>query len=167
MTVKEIKSQLRELIDDRKALVGNDPEHDKIYIKDINALECAIDAVEFAEESEKRKEKKMKLKPCPFCGEYPESKSLCSGAEWIIKCTNPNCKFSVKTFPKETEQDAAALWNTRAEEPTIKTAHWDIACGSYTPFCSNCGEEPPAYEMTAFCPHCGAKMVTRGKGVTS
>ena len=40
-------------------------------------------------------------------------------------------------------------------------AHWDINCGSYTPFCSNCGEEPPAYEMTAYCPHCGCKMITR------
>lgn len=45
------------------------------------------------------------------------------------------------------------------------TAHWDIACGSYTPFCSNCGEEPPAYIMTAYCPHCGCKMVTRGSDV--
>ena len=40
-------------------------------------------------------------------------------------------------------------------------AHWDINCDSYTPFCSNCGEKPPAYDMTAYCPHCGCKMVTR------
>lgn len=41
------------------------------------------------------------------------------------------------------------------------TAHWDIACGSYTPFCSHCGKEPPGREMSRYCPNCGAKMVTR------
>ena len=56
------------------------------------------------------------------------------------------------------ERDIEAL------EYMDNTAHWDIACGSYTPFCSRCGKEPPAYEMTAFCPHCGAKMATRERG---
>jgi hypothetical protein len=40
-------------------------------------------------------------------------------------------------------------------------AHWDINCGSYTPFCSNCGES--ALKMSPYCPNCGCKMVTREK----
>lgn len=63
----------------------------------------------------------MKLKPCPFCGKDPVSKSLCSGAEWIVKCTNPKCSFSVKTYPRETEQNAIKLWNTRYGEKNITT----------------------------------------------
>lgn len=50
------------------------------------------------------------------------------------------------------------------DDPDSNTAHWDIACGDYTPFCSDCGEEPPAYHMSAYCPNCGARMVTRERG---
>lgn len=101
MNLNMIKKQLSELMEERKSLMDNDREHDDIYVKDINALECAISAVMFVEKSAKGEE---------------------------------------------------------------RTAHWDIACGSYTPFCSACGKEPPAYEMTAYCPNCGAKMVTRERG---
>lgn len=102
MTIEEIKSQLYEMIDERRALMSSgdcDVIDNAIYSKDIAALKAAIEAVQFVDDT------------------------------------------------------------ANAEEPT---AHWDIACGSYTPFCSNCGEEPPAYTMTAYCPHCGSKMVTRG-----
>lgn len=101
----------------------------------------------------------MKLKPCPFCGGLP-SWTVFNGG-YILTCGNPNCPAIVRT-EGITERQAGNKWNTRAEESAEqKNAHWDIACGSYTPFCSNCGEEPPAYEMTAYCPHCGCKMVTR------
>lgn len=40
-----------------------------------------------------------------------------------------------------------------------RTAHWDISCDGYYPFCSECGES--AVKMSKFCPNCGAKMVTR------
>lgn len=43
MTNEQIINQLLELIDDRKSLMDNDPEHDEIYIKDINALKAAIE----------------------------------------------------------------------------------------------------------------------------
>lgn len=92
MTIEEIKNQLIELIDDRKSFITGDKENDEIYIKDIEALQCALRAVELSEK---------------------------------------------------------------------KTAHWDINCDGYYPYCSNCGNEPPAGKMTAYCPSCGAEMVTR------
>lgn len=97
MTIKQIINQLRKLLDDRKSLINNDSKHDDIYIKDINALECAISAVEFFEKSAKREE---------------------------------------------------------------RTAHWDISCDGYYPYCSACRKEPPGREMTAYCPNCGRRMVT-------
>jgi hypothetical protein len=38
-------ARLEALIDDREALRINDPEHDEIYIKDIDALKAAIDII--------------------------------------------------------------------------------------------------------------------------
>lgn len=43
MTNEQIIKQLSELIDDREAFCINDPEHDEIYEKDINALKEAIE----------------------------------------------------------------------------------------------------------------------------
>lgn len=40
------------------------------------------------------------------------------------------------------------------------TAHWEICCDGYYPFCSECGEEPPGREMSRYCPNCGRRMVT-------
>ena len=45
MTTDMIKKQLAELIDDRKSLMDNDPEHDEIYEKDIDALKAAIEII--------------------------------------------------------------------------------------------------------------------------
>ncbi len=43
MTNGQIIKQLKELIDDREAFCISDPEHDEIYIKDIEALKAAIE----------------------------------------------------------------------------------------------------------------------------
>lgn len=43
MTNGQIIKQLEELIDDRESFCISDPEHDEIYIKDINALKAAIE----------------------------------------------------------------------------------------------------------------------------
>ena len=51
-----------------------------------------------------------------------------------------------------------------AEAVEERTAHWEINCDGYYPYCSACGEEPPGCGMTAFCPWCGAKMTTRRRG---
>lgn len=45
-----------------------------------------------------------------------------------------------------------------------RTAHWDISCDGYYPYCSACRKEPPGREMSRYCPNCGYKMVTRGRG---
>ena len=46
MTNKDTISQLTELIGDRKSFIEGDAEHDEIYLKDIAALNKAIDAIE-------------------------------------------------------------------------------------------------------------------------
>jgi hypothetical protein len=58
MTNKQIIKQLEALIDDREAFCISDPEHDEIYIKDINALKAAI---EFLNNPETVKHAKWKL----------------------------------------------------------------------------------------------------------
>lgn len=53
------------------------------------------------------------------------------------------------------ELDHLAFDSKREE----KTAHWDISCDGFYPFCSHCGEA--AERMTPHCPNCGRKMITR------
>ena len=43
------------------------------------------------------------------------------------------------------------------------TAHWDINCNGFYPFCSHCKHEPKNGAMSKYCPECGAKMITRGE----
>lgn len=43
----------------------------------------------------------------------------------------------------------------------VNTAHWDINCDGFYPFCSNCKKTPRAHDLTRYCPYCGAKMITR------
>ena len=43
MTIEEIKSQLRELIDDRKSFLHKVKEEDYIYERDIEALKYALE----------------------------------------------------------------------------------------------------------------------------
>lgn len=51
------------------------------------------------------------------------------------------------------------VFDSKREESEEKTAHWDICCDGFYPFCSHCGEA--AQHMTRFCPNCGRKMITR------
>lgn len=51
------------------------------------------------------------------------------------------------------------VFDSKREEKEDKTAHWDICCDGFYPFCSHCGEA--AERMSPHCPNCGAKMVTR------
>ena len=111
----------------------------------------------------------MKLKPCPFCGSeikmafsyantLPACKYVTSAS---VFCQNRDCFLQIGSdrtaMPKDVFYNA---WNTRADEPAEeKTAHWDINCDGYYPFCSHCGEA--AERMTPHCPNCGRKMITR------
>lgn len=61
------------------------------------------------------------------------------------------------------EKDIEAL-EAAVELLGERTAHWGISCDGYYPYCSACRKEPPGREMSAYCPNCGAKMVTRGRG---
>lgn len=40
----------------------------------------------------------------------------------------------------------------------VVSAHWEICCDGYYPYCSRCKQEPQGREMTKYCPNCGAKM---------
>lgn len=60
----------------------------------------------------------------------------------------------------ETLQEAYKL--IEEYDRTNPTAHWDIDCDGYYPFCSNCKESPA--KMSKHCPNCGARMITRGNG---
>ena len=46
MSIEEAMERVEELIDDRKSFITGDAEYDEIYIKDIQALERALDALE-------------------------------------------------------------------------------------------------------------------------
>lgn len=102
----------------------------------------------------------MKLKPCPFCGKTPVIKKSFGTNRLSVECENPSCDVSVQSDIRSTEDEAIGIWNTRAEEPAEKTAHWDINCDGYYPFCSHCGEA--TQRMSPFCSNCGRKMITRG-----
>ena len=101
----------------------------------------------------------MNLKPCPFCGSLPSWTVFYDG--YILTCGNPNC-FAIVSIKGNNEKEVGNKWNTRAEEPAEKTAHWDINVDGYYPFCSHCGEA--TQHMSPFCPNCGYRMTTRKHG---
>ena len=66
-----------------------------------------------------------------------------------------------KTPTLETLQEAYKLIEEYDRERP--TAHWDISCDGFYPFCSHCKQEPPHGTMTKYCPNCGSRIVTRGE----
>ena len=46
MSIEEAMERIEELIEDRKSFITEDTEYDEIYIKDIQALERALAALE-------------------------------------------------------------------------------------------------------------------------
>lgn len=53
------------------------------------------------------------LEPCPFCGAKAESYPQPLDT-WIVWCSNDDCVLS-QSYSFKTEQDAADMWNKRAE----------------------------------------------------
>lgn len=74
------------------------------------------------------KEKKVKLKPCPFCGYDPEISYEGDDPyflvwaydgyifEWFINCSNENCPVHPGTYGHEKREKAVTAWNTRVKK---------------------------------------------------
>lgn len=114
------------------------------------------------------------LKPCPFCGgeaqvvRKPYEPKVCVG------CGDDACLgFSGLGWLYETEEQAAAAWNRRAER-TCRPEVCDDGAGAWGVYCSECGyrfagpygkREVPEHMaarrdiMPRYCPNCGAKVV--------
>ena len=107
------------------------------------------------------------LKPCPFCGGRYLGLHQETNADgefmMYIECHVCEARGSVKRFPKAQFADIKSTWNDRAE----RHGRWiiDPGCGEYGR-CSRCeGKSGTQYDgvepiplLTAYCPHCGAKM---------
>ena len=69
-----------------------------------------------------------KLKPCPFCGEYPEMSFEVIDEDingrtyncYTVMCVNEDCHLSVVTT-KDNEDDAIEAWNRRKLRETEST----------------------------------------------
>ncbi|MBQ9002157.1 MAG: Lar family restriction alleviation protein [Eggerthellaceae bacterium] len=109
------------------------------------------------------------LKPCPFCGGKAEIHQNDDSGMWHVNtmhCGNDS-PFHHAYVIADTEAEAIAAWNTRAElgsrtceleETEVYTAHETV----HVLECSACGETCEhvngGYPR---CPHCGRKAVKR------
>lgn len=67
---------------------------------------------------------------------------------------------TISDYKRDISELDHLVFDSKREEKEEKTAHWDICCDGYYPFCSRCGEA--TQHMSRFCPNCGRKMITRG-----
>ena len=101
------------------------------------------------------------LKPCPFCGGEAEKLTSIDGFT-SIGCLNCNPFYGVM-IQRNTEAEAIAAWNTRAERTCRSTTDDSAWCF----VCSECGKSFPRNKLHLahnhgeinYCPNCGAKVV--------
>lgn len=101
------------------------------------------------------------LKPCPFCPpdlSDPEFVAFNRSAfdrdlHWKVRCQTCGCECGV---PESTKDDAAEVWNTRAE----RTCRYERkTTGYYVDWtCSECGHIENN-GIWNYCPKCGARVV--------
>lgn len=95
------------------------------------------------------------LLPCPFCGGEADLIDISDeyeGEYWVAhQCANGT---SVETNSYDTEAEAIAAWNSRAERTcrNISGKNW------WAFECSECGEMIEQ-GVPEYCPSCGAKVV--------
>lgn len=138
----------------------------------------ANDVIEFIEYTKSLKAANEQLMTCPFCGSkahIEEHVFHTYRATYGVRCDNENCLAESDQF-YDTTGEAVAAWNTRvADDKPVVRGEW-IKCGrDRRPLCSKCGYEPleitreyivdgkphswdGAYNLSNFCPNCGADM---------
>lgn len=102
------------------------------------------------------------LKPCPFCGGEAEciddTGVLVNGRRtWVVWCPDEECPVVLSTPLCETQEEAAAAWNTRSER-TCEKVPGKMHYGERRPKCSNCGYGL-GDDRWRYRPSCGARVV--------
>ena len=107
------------------------------------------------------------LKPCPLCGSPAHfddagiEHDLKQYSIWSVWCDNEDeCGCCTGDF--DTKEEAAAVWNRRAE----RTCRMKVHAATCMRICSECGaaygifvKTPYDFKAPSYCPNCGARVV--------
>lgn len=120
--------------------------------------------------------KDYELKPCPFCGgeahivsDYSSESDKtrwnlwheCEGHEGRSAGYGHTLRPWFETPWYDTETEAAAAWNRRAERTCTAKENLDAPYGECMYTCSECGADFDNDEFPKYCPRCGARVVEK------